>query len=603
MNKIIKKLILCLLIIFSFVFFFQNLIYKTYNNNYVEYSKFITDLTKNKIKEVKIIDKKIDVIKKNNDKYNTYIPINDSKLLDTLLIKNVKIIGNKNNNNNFFLTIFISWVPMILLIGIWIFFIKQIQNGGKNVISFIKSKAKLFKPNQIKVTFKDVAGCEEVKEELREIIDFFKNPDDFIKIGVKIPKGVLMIGPPGTGKTLLAKAVAGESQVSFFSVSGSDFVEMFVGVGASRVRNMFIQAKKFSPCIIFIDELDAVGRQRGSWGGGNNDEREQTLNQILVEMDGFEENPNVIIIAATNRPDILDKALLRPGRFDRKVYIGLPDIKGREKILKVHIKNIITSKNINLSLIARSTSGFSGADLSNLINEAALLTVREKKKKVTMLELEKARDKIIMGVEKKSLLISIKQKELIAFHESGHAIIGCLLPEQDPIHKVSIIPRGNALGITFFLPKTDILSENFKKLESKISTLYGGRIAEEIIYGKHKISTGSYNDIKNATLIARNMITKWGFSKKLGPLLYDNENNNIFNVENDKGKLKFISDATLYIIDQEIKIIIENNYIKAKNLLIKNIDILYSMKEALLKYETLNYEQIKKIMNRKNIYF
>ncbi|WGS66257.1 ATP-dependent zinc metalloprotease FtsH [Enterobacteriaceae bacterium ET-AT1-13] len=596
MNKIIKKIILYLLMFFSVFFFLQNSIYKTYNNNSIEYSKFISDLTKNKIKEVKISDKKINVIKKNDDTYNTYIPINDPKLLDTLLIKNVKIIGNESNTHNVLLTIFISWVPVLLLIGIWLFFVKQIQNSGKNLISFIKNKAKLLKPNQIKITFKDVAGYEEVKEELREIVDYFKNPEDFKKIGSKIPKGVLMIGPPGTGKTLFAKAIAGESKVSFFSVSGSDFVEMFVGVGASRVRNMFIQAKKITPCIIFIDELDAVGRQRGYGVNGNNDEREQTLNQILVEMDGFEENPGIIIIAATNRPDILDKALLRPGRFDRKVYFGLPNIKEREEILKVHIKNII-SKDINLSLIARGTPGFSGADLSNLINEASLLAVRINKKKVTMFELEKARDKIILGVEKKSLILSNKQKELIAFHESGHTIIGSLMSNHDPIYKVSIIPRGYALGITYFLPKTDILNENLKRLENKISTLYGGRIAEEIIYGKHNISTGSYNDIKNATLIARDMVIKWGFSNKLGPILYNN--NKIF-IEN-KNKINYISDATLYMIDQEIKMIIESNYIKTKNLLIKNIDILYSMKESLIKYETLNYKQIKKIMCRKNI--
>ncbi|XZR52825.1 MAG: ATP-dependent zinc metalloprotease FtsH [Enterobacteriaceae bacterium] len=595
MNKFIKKIVLYLFVIFSLFFFLQNSISKIYNNNDVEYSKFISDLTQNKIKEVKINDKKINVIKKNDDIYNTYIPINDPKLLDTLLIKNVKIIGNEFNKNNIFFTIFISWAPMFLLIGIWIFFVKQIQNGGKNVINFIKSKVKLMKPNQIKVTFKDVAGCNEVKEELKEIIDFFKNSDSFKKIGCKIPKGILMIGPPGTGKTLLAKAIAGESKVPFLNVSGSEFVEMFVGVGASRVRNLFMQAKRNSPCIIFIDELDAIGRQRGYGISGNNDEREQTLNQILVEMDGFEENPGVIIIAATNRPDVLDKALLRPGRFDRKVYIGLPDIKGREEILKVHIRNIITSKNIDLLLIARGTPGFSGADLSNLINEAALLAVRDNKRKVTMFELEKARDKIILGVEKKSLFLSKEQKELIAFHESGHAIIGYLMSDHDPIYKVSIVPRGYALGITFFLPKNDILNENYKRLENKISTLYGGRVAEEIIYGKCNISTGSYNDIKNATLIARNMVTKWGFSKKLGPLLYDNDD---YLTENNKNKLKFISDATLYMIDQEIKIIIKNNYIKAYNLLIKNIDILYFMKESLIKHETLNYEQIKKIMLR-----
>ncbi|XZR53219.1 MAG: ATP-dependent zinc metalloprotease FtsH [Enterobacteriaceae bacterium] len=601
MKKIIKNILTYILILFFGLGFVQNVIYKSYSNNSIEYSKFISELTKNKIKEVKINDKEISFTNKNNDNYVTYMPINDTKLLDTLLIKNVKIIG-KNSNNNILMTLMSSWIPILLLCIFWGFFIKQIYNGNKNAISFGKNNTKLLKPGEIKITLKDVAGCEEAKTEVSEIINYLKYPDEFKKIGGKIPKGILMIGPPGTGKTLLAKAIAGESGVSFFTASGSDFVEMFIGVGASRIRDMFLQAKNFSPCIIFIDEIDAVGKKRGSGIGGGNDEREQTLNQLLVEMDGFEINQGIIIIAATNRPDILDHALLRPGRFDRKVHIDLPDIKGREEILKVHIRNVIISKKVNLSLIARSTSGFSGADLSNLINEAALLTVRFKKKKITMIELEKAKDKIIMGVERNSLVITNKQKELIAFHESGHAIVGYLVPEHDPIHKVTIIPRGYALGVTCFLPESDLINESFKKLEGKISTLYGGRIAEEIIYGKNNISTGAYNDIKIATSIARDMITKWGFSDKLGPLLYNDENNNLIYLENNKTKSKYISDATLYMIDQEIKLIIEKNYIKAHNLLLKNVDILYSMKEALIKYETLNSKQIYNLMNRKTIF-
>ncbi|WMC20284.1 MAG: ATP-dependent zinc metalloprotease FtsH [Enterobacteriaceae bacterium PSpyr] len=603
MKKIIKKIITYIFIIFFVMFFVQNIIYKSYNNNYIEYSKFITELTQNKIKEVKINDKEISVIKKNNDQYNTYIPINDNKLLDTLLIKNVKIIGQEHNknNNNIIITIISSWIPILLFICFWIYFTKQIYNSSKKAMSFSKSKTKMSKLNKIKTTLKDVAGCNEAKEELNEIIEFLKNPNKFKKIGCKIPKGVLIIGPSGTGKTLLAKAIAGESGVSFFSISGSDFVEMFIGVGASRVRSMFNQAKKFIPCIIFIDEIDAVGKKRGIGINGGNDERDQTLNQLLVEMDGFENNQSIIIIAATNRPDILDNALLRPGRFDRKIYIGLPDIKGREEILKIHIRNVIISNDVNLSLIARSTPGFSGADLSNLINEAALLTVRLKKKKITMNELEQAKDKIIMGIERNSMVMTNKQKELIAFHESGHVIVGYLIPDHDPIHKVTIIPRGYSLGSTCFIPKYDLINENFKKLNGQISTLYGGRIAEEIIYGRKNISNGAYNDIKVATLIARNMITKWGFSEKLGPLLYNNEINDSIYLDNNKITTKNISDATLYMIDQEIKLTIEKNYIKARNLLIKNIDILYSMKDALIKYETLNYKQICNLMNRKSI--
>uniref|UniRef100_UPI003F5CE705 ATP-dependent zinc metalloprotease FtsH n=1 Tax=Buchnera aphidicola TaxID=9 RepID=UPI003F5CE705 len=594
-----KKIIFWLVITIILTSVFQNF---RYSNNYmVNYSTFLSDVNKDKIREVIVDGREIHAIEKNNNKYSTYIPVNDPKLLDHLMKKHVKIIGRRPEEINMFFSILISWFPTILLAFMWMFFLRQIQLGaGKGAMSFGKSKAKMFKKNEIKITFSDVAGCDEAKEEVKELVDYLKEPKKFQKLGGKIPKGLLMIGPPGTGKTLLAKAISGEAQVPFFIISGSDFVEMFVGVGASRVRDLFENSRKFSPCIIFIDEIDAVGRKRGSGLGGGHDEREQTLNQILVEMDGFDENQGVILIAATNRPDVLDPALLRPGRFDRQVFVPLPDIKGREQILNVHIKKISIGKDFNPSIIARGTPGFSGADLANLVNEAALFAVRNNSISVSMQDFEKAKDKIMMGVERKSMIMTEKEKEYTAYHEAGHVIVGRLVPKHDPVHKATIIPRGQALGVTFFLPKKDHLSIDKQKLESKISTLYGGRIAEEIIYGEDHVSTGAANDIKLATCLARNMVTKWGFSKKLGPLLYQNEEEELF-LGKSVSKISNFSNNTEEMIDKEIKLIIDINYKIARKILQENIDILHAMKDALMKYETINCTQINCLMNRKSI--
>lgn len=510
MSKMVKNLIIWSIILIVLTSFFQNIIFNYNKNHYqVNYSTFLSDVNRNKISKVIINKNEIYVIKKDNSKYFTFVPINDPKLLTVLMNKNVQISGKKPKEVSLLLSVFISWFPTILVALMWIIFIKKMQLGsGKGAMSFGKSKARIFKKNEIKTTFIDVAGCDEAKDEVKELVEYLKKPKRFKKLGGKIPKGILMIGPPGTGKTLLAKAIAGEAKVPFFSISGSDFVEMFVGVGASRVRDMFENSRALSPCIIFIDEIDAVGRKRGTGLGGGHDEREQTLNQILVEMDGFDKNEGVILIAATNRPDVLDPALLRPGRFDRQVFVSLPDIQGRAQILSVHIKKILISKDFDPMIIARGTPGFSGADLSNLVNEAALFAARNNNTFVSMLDFEKAKDKIMMGSERKSMIISKKQKESTAYHEAGHVIVGRLVPNHDPVHKVTIIPRGQALGVTFFLPEEDCLSITKEKLDSQISVLYGGRLAEEIIYGKENISTGASNDIKVATNLARNMVTK-----------------------------------------------------------------------------------------------
>ncbi|WP_343189633.1 ATP-dependent zinc metalloprotease FtsH [Buchnera aphidicola] len=597
----VKNFFLWLFIVVILMSIFQNFNFNEKNFQKVNYSNFISDINQNKIRETDINGRIINVFKKDNSNYITYLPMIDSKLLNILLSKNVVIKGSFPKEPGLLTSIFISWFPMLLLIGVWIFFMKKIQIGGtKGSILFGKNKAKMLNKNQIKTNFSDVAGCEEAKEEVMELVEYLKEPYKFQKLGGKIPKGILMVGPPGTGKTLLAKAIAGEAKVPFFTISGSDFVEMFVGVGASRMRDMFENARKSSPCIIFVDEIDAVGRKRGSGLGGGHDEREQTLNQMLVEMDGFEKNEGVILIAATNRPDVLDPALLRPGRFDRRVVLSLPDIIGREKILKVHMRNIPFDSDVIPKIIARSTPGFSGADLANLINESALFAARLNHKKVFMSDLEQAKDKIIMGVERKSIIINDSQKELIAYHESGHVIVGKLIPNNDPIHKVTIIPRGNSLGLTFFIPKEDNISISREKLENQISTLYGGRLAEEIIYGVNNVSTGAVNDIKVATNLARSMVSKWGFSEKLGPLLYEEDNNEVF-LGNSFNKIQNISDHTSYIIDQEIKFLININYEKARIILNENIDILHAMKDALIKFETLNSLQIDDLMNRKKV--
>lgn len=600
MSDMAKNLVLWLVIAVILMSIFQSFGTSESSSRKVDYSTFLSEVNQDQIREVRINGREINIIKKNSNRYVTYIPFNDPKLLDNLLSKNIKIIGEPPEEPSLLASIFISWFPMLLLIGVWIFFMRQMQGGGKGTMPFGKSKARMLNKDQVKTTFIDVAGCDEAKEEISELVEYLREPIRFQKLGGKIPRGVLMVGPPGTGKTLLAKAIAGEAKVPFFTISGSDFVEMFVGVGASRVRDMFDQAKKSAPCIIFIDEIDAVGRQRGAGLGGGHDEREQTLNQMLVEMDGFEGNEGIIVIAATNRPDVLDPALLRPGRFDRQVFVGLPDVLGREQILKVHMRKVPLSVDVNPSVIARGTPGFSGADLANLVNEAALFAARNNQHVVSMFEFEKAKDKILMGTERRSMVMTELQKESTAYHEAGHAIVGRLVPEHDPVHKVTIIPRGRALGVTFFLPERDAISASRQKLESQISTLYGGRLAEEIIYGINNVSTGASNDIKVATNIARNMITQWGFSKKLGPLLYAEEEGEIF-LGRSMGKIKNISDETARFIDQEIKLIIEKNYERARKILNENMDILHSMKDALMKYETIDALQIDDLMHRRKI--
>ncbi|GAC07952.1 ATP-dependent zinc metalloprotease FtsH [Paraglaciecola agarilytica NO2] len=499
-------------------------------------------------------------------------------------------------------SIFISWFPMLLLIGVWIFFMRQMQGGGggRGAMSFGKSKARLMGEDQIKTTFADVAGCDEAKEDVSELVDFLRDPSKFQKLGGRIPTGVLMVGPPGTGKTLLAKAIAGEAKVPFFSISGSDFVEMFVGVGASRVRDMFEQAKKAAPCIIFIDEIDAVGRQRGAGMGGGHDEREQTLNQMLVEMDGFGGNEGIIVIAATNRPDVLDPALLRPGRFDRQVHVGLPDIRGREQILKVHMRKVPLGDNVEPSYIARGTPGFSGADLANLVNEAALFAARSGKRTVSMEEFDKAKDKIMMGSERKNMVMSEEEKTNTAYHEAGHAIVGRLVPEHDPVYKVSIIPRGRALGVTMYLPEQDRYSHSKQHLESMISSLFGGRIAEALTLGEDRVTTGASNDIERATDIARKMVTQWGLSTKMGPMLYAEEEGEVF-LGRSMAKSKHMSDDTARAIDAEVKSLIDRNYSRAEKILTDNIDILHAMKDCLMKYETIDAKQIDDLMARTDV--
>ncbi|HHF2050164.1 TPA: ATP-dependent zinc metalloprotease FtsH [Haemophilus influenzae] len=579
--------------------------YQSFNSSSVEnstdYTTFVYDVSNGQVTAARFDANEITVTKTDGSKYSTVMPpLEDKKLLDDLLSKKVKVEGTPFEKRGFLSQILISWFPMLFLVGVWVFFMRQMQGGGGKAMSFGKSRAKMLNQDQIKVTFADVAGCDEAKEEVGEIVDFLRDPNKFQNLGGKIPKGILMVGPPGTGKTLLARAIAGEAKVPFFTISGSDFVEMFVGVGASRVRDMFEQAKKNAPCLIFIDEIDAVGRQRGAGLGGGHDEREQTLNQMLVEMDGFSGNDGVIVIAATNRPDVLDPALTRPGRFDRQVVVSLPDVKGREQILKVHMRKVPVAQDVDAMTLARGTPGYSGADLANLVNEAALFAARVNKRAVTMLEFEKAKDKINMGPERRTMIMTDKQKESTAYHEAGHAIVGYLVPEHDPVHKVTIIPRGRALGVTFFLPEGDQISISQKQLESKLSTLYAGRLAEDLIYGEENISTGASNDIKVATNIARNMVTQWGFSDKLGPILYTEDEGEVF-LGRSMAKAKHMSDETAHSIDEEVRAIVSRNYERARQILTDNMDILHAMKDALVKYETIEEEQIKQLMNRESV--
>lgn len=599
MKDMVKNLVLWIVIAVVMMSAYQGFSGSS-NGNLTDYTTFITDVGNDQVRQVRFEDNELQVTKSDGSKYSTVMPIYDDKLLNDLLNKKVKVEGTLPERRGILSQILISWFPMLLLIGVWFFFMRQMQGGGGKAMSFGKSRAKMLTKEQIKTTFADVAGCDEAKEEVGEIVDFLRDPSKFQKLGGKIPKGILMVGPPGTGKTLLAKAIAGEAKVPFFTISGSDFVEMFVGVGASRVRDMFEQAKKNAPCLIFIDEIDAVGRQRGAGLGGGHDEREQTLNQMLVEMDGFEGNEGVIVIAATNRPDVLDPALTRPGRFDRQVVVGLPDVLGREQILKVHMRKVPVAPDVNAMTLARGTPGYSGADLANLVNEAALFAARMNKPLVSMLEFEKAKDKINMGPERRTMIMTDKQKESTAYHEAGHAIVGYLVPEHDPVHKVTIIPRGRALGVTFFLPEGDQVSISQKQLESKLSTLYAGRLAEDLIYGEENISTGASNDIKVATNIARNMVTQWGFSDKLGPILYSEDEGEVF-LGRSMAKAKHMSDETAHLIDEEVRAIVTRNYERARQLLIDNMDILHAMKDALVKYETIEEEQIKQLMNREPV--
>ncbi|GJH43534.1 ATP-dependent zinc metalloprotease FtsH [Pasteurella canis] len=599
MNDMVKNLVLWIVVAVVMMTAYQGF-NSTSSGNSTDYTTFITDLGNDQVRQARFDYNEIYVTKADGSKYTTVMPLNDDKLLNDLLNKKVKIEGTPPEKRGFFSQILISWFPMLLLIGVWLFFMRQMQGGGNKAMSFGKSRARMMTQEQIKTTFADVAGCDEAKEEVGEIVDFLRDPAKFQKLGGKIPKGILMVGPPGTGKTLLAKAIAGEAKVPFFTISGSDFVEMFVGVGASRVRDMFEQAKKNAPCLIFIDEIDAVGRQRGAGLGGGHDEREQTLNQMLVEMDGFEGNEGVIVIAATNRPDVLDPALTRPGRFDRQVVVGLPDVRGREQILKVHMRKVPIAPDVDAMTLARGTPGYSGADLANLVNEAALFAARTNKRLVTMLEFEKAKDKINMGPERRTMIMTEKQKESTAYHEAGHAIVGYLVPEHDPVHKVTIIPRGRALGVTFFLPEGDQVSISQKQLESKLSTLYAGRLAEDLIYGEENISTGASNDIKVATNIARNMVTQWGFSDKLGPILYSEDDGEVF-LGRSMAKAKHMSDETAHLIDEEVRAIVTRNYERARQILVDNMDILHAMKDALVKYETIEEEQIEQLMQRQPV--
>ena len=602
MNNLFKNAMVWIVLGIVMLTFFQSFSPNAIRQQTIDYSTFLELVRTGSISEVVFENDLIKAKKLNGENFLTYNPETDNTALIGELNKSgVRISATPPKSQNLFISLLINSFPVILLIAVWIYFMRQMQGGvggGKGAMSFGKSKARLLGEDQINVTFSDVAGIEESKEEVVEIVEFLKDPNKFQKLGGKMPKGVLMVGSPGTGKTLLARAIAGEAKVPFFTISGSDFVEMFVGVGASRVRDMFQEAKSHSPCIIFIDEIDAVGRQRGAGLGGGHDEREQTLNQLLVEMDGFEDNAGVIVIAATNRPDVLDSALLRPGRFDRQVVVPLPDVRGREQILKVHMRKVPLDKNVKPSIIARGTPGFSGADLANLVNESALLAARANKKFINMDDLDKAKDKIMMGAERRSLVMSEHEKNLTAYHEAGHAIVGLSLEEHDPVYKVTIVPRGRALGVTMFLPEQDRYSMSKKRLIGQITSLFGGRVAEELIFGKDSVTTGASNDIERATEIARNMVTKWGLSEKLGPLAYSEEEGEVF-LGRSVTQTKQVSDITAKTIDEEIRKIIDETYKHATEILKKNIKRLHKMSEALMKYETIEQLQIEDIMNDK----
>jgi len=599
LNDTVKNIFLWLIIAAILMSVFQNF-GPSEPDKMINYSTFVEDVQRGDIESIVVKGSIIEGLRKDRTAFKTTRPaVSDDGLMGDLLDNRVDVIGQDPEQQSLWSQLLVASFPILLILAIFMFFMRQMQGGAGGrggPMGFGKSKARLLAPDQINTTFSDVAGVDEAKEEVHELVDFLRDPTRFQRLGGRIPQGVLMVGPPGTGKTLLAKAIAGEAKVPFFSIAGSDFVEMFVGVGASRVRDMFEQAKKQAPCIIFIDEIDAVGRHRGGGHGGGNDEREQTLNQLLVEMDGFEGNEGIIVIAATNRPDVLDKALLRPGRFDRQVYVGLPDIRGREQILKVHAKKVPLDVKVDLGVIARGTPGFSGADLANLINEAALFSARANRRLVSGEEFEKARDKVMMGTERRSMVMSEKEKENTAFHEAGHAIIGRLMPEHDPVHKVSIIPRGRALGVTQFLPEEDKYSLSKLQLKSQLCSLFGGRIAEELIHGEEGVTTGASNDIERATQMARNMVSRWGLSDKMGPVLYGEEEGQPSGVPGS-----IYSADTAREIDIEVRKLLDDCYRRSVKILEDNKDILYSMKDALMDYETIDSEQVDDLMERKKV--
>ena len=597
MNAQVMKAVAGVIMALFLIPFINGIGERSHALNQTSYSQFLAEVREGQIGEVFIDGQKIRGNRTSGDPFVTYNP-NDPGLIGDLVEAGVEIKTIPPKEPSFLGRLLFSLLPIALLIGAWIFIMRRMQGGpggGSGLFSFGKSRARKFGEGQVGVTLADVAGVDEAREEVGELVEFLKNPQKFLSLGGNIPRGVLMVGPPGTGKTLLARAIAGEAKVPFFSISGSDFVEMFVGVGASRVRDLFKQAKEQAPCIVFVDEIDAVGRRRGAGLGGGHDEREQTLNQMLVEMDGFEGKEGVIVIAATNRPDVLDPALLRPGRFDRQVVVPLPDVQGREHILKLHMRKVPIAEDVNARTIARGTPGFSGADLANLVNEAALFAARANKRYVTMEEFERAKDKITMGAERRSMVMSEEDKRLTAYHEAGHTIVGRLVPEHDPVHKVSIIPRGRALGVTLFLPEQDRYSASKRRLESQIATLFGGRLAEEIIFGPDAVTTGASNDIERATAIARDMVTKWGLSESLGPLAYQEPEGEIF-LGQTVTQRKNVSDETARQIDDEVRAIVERNYERAKGLLTTNLAILHAMAEALVRYETLDSAQIDDIM-------
>ena len=598
MNDLAKNIVLWIVIAIVLLTVFQSFGTGNRQSEPLDYSTFLGLVENSQISEVTFEGETIKGFLTSGERFVTYSPETDNTVLIGELKKSgVQIKAMAPKGQNILVSLFINSFPILLLIGVWVYFMRQMQGGGggRGAMSFGKSRARLLGEDQVNVSFQDVAGVEEAKEEVGEIVEFLKDPSKFQRLGGKIPQGVLMVGAPGTGKTLLARAIAGEAKVPFFTISGSDFVEMFVGVGASRVRDMFEQAKKHAPCIIFIDEIDAVGRHRGAGLGGGHDEREQTLNQLLVEMDGFEGNEGIIVIAATNRPDVLDPALLRPGRFDRQVVVPLPDVRGREQILRVHMRKVPIDDDVRPSIIARGTPGMSGADLANLVNEAALFAARANRRTVGMGEFEKAKDKIMMGTERRSMVMTEEEKRLTAYHESGHAIVGLSVPDHDPVYKVSIIPRGRALGITMFLPEQDRYSYSKRRLNSQISSLFGGRIAEELVFGADAVTTGASNDIERATDLARNMVTKWGLSDQLGPLTYSEDEGEVF-LGHSVTQHKQVSDETAFTIDQEIRNIIDMNYKRAEQVLTDNRDKLDIMADALMKYETIDEMQLKDIM-------